>query len=543
MAPSTKRKIPREDLIATQETSTPVKPVTPAAQAEGLFENTQSLTISDALKTWSDVIDASIGKTLVMQDYLPGGVFYNANIAPKEIAQQYGSTFTMKPNTSKLFKYQPVTPEIQKAIDTMQYGSPQGKEEYFKPGGLGETYAKNAGIPLNELKNQYEATGYAVDAEGKVYLQNGNIISNFDKALLKPTVGLEGKMTGSPIYTADDPAAPVGTRVVSSPGSVVSPPVLTTSTSQVTQPTTTTSTTAGVSAANQLAMNEAAATKKAATDLLKEQMKFYFTMAGDEKFVSELSDIIDQYVKDGYDPATISVMLPSTKPYQIRFSGNEGRIKAGLSAYSPKDYLTAESVYNETLRTYGLEDLATREMMGLFIGGLTSPDEIQQRVVNVYDRIRNADPALKSEFERVKELSQGQISETAFAKALLTGKTGAEELKKKIATAEIASEARVRGLNVNRAQELQQLGVTREQARAGFEQVTLAQPVVNKLSQIYDKTTPDALGLQKELESEQFLGLQSQRRKRLAEQEQTAFMGQSGTAGAQSLARRRTGSY
>jgi hypothetical protein len=37
--------------------------------------------------------------------------------------------------------------------------------------------------------------------------------------------------------------------------------------------------------------------------------------------------------------------------------------------------------------------------------------------------------------------------------------------------------------------------------------------------------------------------MQSQRRKRLAEQEQASFMGQSGTAGAQSLGRRRTGSY
>jgi hypothetical protein len=44
---------------------------------------------------------------------------------------------------------------------------------------------------------------------------------------------------------------------------------------------------------------------------------------------------------------------------------------------------------------------------------------------------------------------------------------------------------------------------------------------------------------QTELEREQFGGLASERRRRLAEQEQTAFMGQSGTAAGVSLGRRR----
>ena len=86
------------------------------------------------------------------------------------------------------------------------------------------------------------------------------------------------------------------------------------------------------------------------------------------------------------------------------------------------------------------------------------------------------------------------------------------------------------------------MGVTREQARAGFEQIALTQPRLTQLSEIYTRETPEATGLQRELEREQFQGMQSQRRRRLAEQEQAAFMGQSGTAGSQSLTRRRAGS-
>jgi hypothetical protein len=85
--------------------------------------------------------------------------------------------------------------------------------------------------------------------------------------------------------------------------------------------------------------------------------------------------------------------------------------------------------------------------------------------------------------------------------------------------------------------------VTREQARAGFEQIALTQPRLTQLSEIYTGETPEATELQTELEAEQFQGLQSQRRRRLAEQEQTAFMGQSGTAAGVSLGRRRRGQF
>lgn len=291
-----------------------------------------------------------------------------------------------------------------------------------------------------------------------------------------------------------------------------------------------------------LQLEDAATKGKAAIDLLKETIKQYFTLAGDDKFVDELSAIIDGYAKEGFDSSTISVMLPQTAPYKVRFSGNEARIKAGLSALKPSDYLSAEESYNEILKRFNLGDLAKRDTFSSLIGGQVSADELADRVVNVYDRIRNADTALRDELDRVEGLD-GNITDADFARALLTGEAGAAQLKRKISTAEITAEARIRKLNVGSAEQLQQLGVTREQARTGFEQIALTQPRLTQLSEIYTKETPEATGLQKELEAEQFQGMQSQRRRQLAEQETTAFMGQSGTASGISLGRRRSGSY
>jgi hypothetical protein len=279
-----------------------------------------------------------------------------------------------------------------------------------------------------------------------------------------------------------------------------------------------------------LFLEDAATNKKTAIDVLRESIKVYFTQSGDESFVTELSAIIDDYARQGFDSATISVLLPQTVPYQTRFSGNKGRLAAGLSALSPRDYIDAENNYNEILTRFNLKDLSKRNTFSSLISGQVSAAELTDRVVNVYDRIRNADPALRAELNRVESLG-GNITDADFAKALLTGTEGANELKRKISTAEITAEARIRQLGVGSAAQLQQLGVTREQARAGFETIAQAQPTFEKLAGIYDREALTPQASQTELEQEVFQGMASERRKRLVQREQASFSGESGISG------------
>jgi hypothetical protein len=202
-----------------------------------------------------------------------------------------------------------------------------------------------------------------------------------------------------------------------------------------------------------------------------------------------------------------------------------------MSALSPAEYIDRENEYSEILRRFDLPDLAQRTVFNSLIGGQVSAAELTDRVVNVYDRIRNADPALKEELNRVSQLSMGMVNERDFAKALLTGGTGANELKRKISTAEISAEARQRGLSTGSAEQLQQLGVSRAEARSGFAAIAEAQPTFQKLAGIYDREEMSNVLSQTELEQEVFQGLQSQRRKRVIGQETAAFAGQSGLAG------------
>lgn len=270
-------------------------------------------------------------------------------------------------------------------------------------------------------------------------------------------------------------------------------------------------------------------------------------------FFDQEDAFIDEIVKSAYpdfisglDSDTIILKMQDyTNPNSVfsrRFSGNVDLVKKGIEPLNAETYLAQERAYREALVTRGLGELANRSTFGQLVGNQVSPFELEDRVTKVFDIYDSADTGLKSELQTTLKLDP-LSTRTSVAKALLLGDKGATELQRQIRTAEVGTEARSRGLDVSAASELAGMGVTREQARAGFEQIALTQPRLTQLSEMYTSTTPDASGLQRELEREQFQGMQSQRRRRLAEQEQSAFMGQSGTAGSTSLGRRRTGSY
>jgi len=539
----------RQELIDAQD-ETPSRPILPESSDPSLRNLTidrpaaveegfglGGITQTQAAQSYVPGIEAGLNKPLTSrEDYLPGSPAYQLGLAQAnvpEIASQYGMTFGGRGyGPTQMFEYLPITKEVQDQIDIALFGSVAAARNFYdpkNPNGIA-FLAERAGKTIDEYKAERFGTGqgYAVDNTGTIYLTGGRIV-NPSGTLLKPTIGNEAAVLQAPIFTSSTEAIAAGTGF-GTPSSVMS-----TGVSPVPGTIPTTTTTGAVTATG------ISTEKRNARELLIASLKPYFSSTGDVDFLNQLSGIIDDYIKQDYDSKTISVLLPETQPYKERFKGNAARTSAGLTPLTPAEYILAEEEYSDVLKRFNLGDLAKRDTYSTLIGGAVSKAELADRVVNVYDRVRNADPALRAEMNRIQGLTRGVLSDTDFAKALLTGSEGANELKRKISTAEIGAEASLRGLSTTRAQELQQLGVTREQARAGFEQIAQIQPTLTKLSQVYEETTPDASGLQTELEREQFQGLASERRRRLAQQETTAFMGQSGTAPGISLGRRKKG--
>ena len=244
--------------------------------------------------------------------------------------------------------------------------------------------------------------------------------------------------------------------------------------------------------------------------------------AAEEDFKIGLdSEVIIKKMQDYENPNSI---------FARRFAGNVALRKQGIEPLDARTYLSQERTYRGYLDAVGLSDLASRDNFSTWIGGRVSPTEVQGRIDDVFNIWDGADAAFKLDLETALGVN-GIMARNEVAKALLLGPDNLQKLSRKVATAGVATEARVRGLGVGSAEQLAAAGVTREEARTGFERIRGASPIFQRLSNIYDQASPGATEVQSELESEVFLGMQSQRRKRLAERERAAFSGSSGLSG------------
>ncbi len=259
-------------------------------------------------------------------------------------------------------------------------------------------------------------------------------------------------------------------------------------------------------------------------------------------------------VADGRDllmkATSISAMpdaLRNTKAYKDRFSANDARIKAGLSALSPAEYLAKEDAYQNLMRNYGLP--ASYYTPGLYgkqegfdklLANDVSAVELEDRIMTAQDRVLNANPEVTSALKQFYP----DITNADILAYTLDPANGLKDIKRKVTAAEIGGAALQSGLTTNlaRAQELQKYGVDKEAATAGYSAIGDGLQRGSQLAAIYGESPYT----QATAESEVFKlsGQQEARKQRqkVTGLEKATFGGQTGlTSGA--LARDRAGGY
>ena len=288
---------------------------------------------------------------------------------------------------------------------------------------------------------------------------------------------------------------------------------------------------------------QAEADRKSAYAILDDAFKGYG--------LETLSPVIRSLMEQGVSTDEAALELRKTQAYKTRFIGNEGRIAKGLAVYSPAEYLQAEQTYRDVLAQNGLEALAGTETYSKLISGAVSPVEVQDRIVNVFNKIDNADSALKEQlgnYFSTYGVGDPALQRTQIASALLVGASSAQELERSLQKSQLRAAATTAGLGVLGEPEVTDLQKQLEAAKTydvygtakkAFGELATVQPTATKLSQIYNE---DTAGLQQELQQEAFFGLASQRRKKLEQKEQAAFSGQAGTSTV-SLGQQATGSF
>jgi hypothetical protein len=268
-----------------------------------------------------------------------------------------------------------------------------------------------------------------------------------------------------------------------------------------------------------------------------------FSRYGLEALVTPLQDLI----KQGLSGPEFQIALRNSDAYQKRFAGNTDRIKKGLTALSPAEYLALEDGYQSLMRNYGLpasyyakDSLGTQAGFNKLIANDVSAVELEDRIVTAQKRVLDAAPEVMTALKRFyPDINNGEI--LAYT---LDPEKGLTEIKRKVTAAEIGGAALAVGLNTSLtdAEYLRRYGVTAETAKAGYGAIGGGLERGRQLASIYQQ--PDYTQAIAEEEVFNLPGQteSQQKRKKIIGLEKAEFGGQTGVSSG-ALSQNRAGSY
>jgi hypothetical protein len=266
-----------------------------------------------------------------------------------------------------------------------------------------------------------------------------------------------------------------------------------------------------------------------------------FTALGLGALVSDAKDLLMKATSI----AGIPDALRGTKAYKERFSANDARIKAGLRALSPAEYLAKEDSYQNIMRNYGLPAeyyktglYGKQEGFDKLLAGDVSALELEDRISTAQKRVINANPEVTKALKQFyPDITNGDI--LAYT---LDPTKGLESIKRKVTAAEIGGAALQAGLTtgMTRAEELQKYGVDKAAAEKGYSTIGGGLQRGSELASIYGENPYTQATAEQEIFNIPGAAEARKARQKVTGLEKATFGGQTGlTSGA--LARDRAG--
>jgi hypothetical protein len=264
----------------------------------------------------------------------------------------------------------------------------------------------------------------------------------------------------------------------------------------------------------------------------------------DPKFFDELAGLIRQDISD----AEIRIKIRGLDAYKTRFGAIQRRINKGLSAISEAEYLALEDQYANTMRRFGLPESyyakqtnRTNPTFESLIEFDVSPVELEDRLMLGQKRVMEAAPQVR---DSIRQFYGDTIKDGDMLAFVVDPKNALEQIRKKVTAAEIGAGASQAGLGTTRqrAEELGTYGVTGETARQGFQTIAGGLERGSQLASIYGEGPYTQEVAETEVFGTAGAPQAGRRRRRITQQEQAAFGGQTGLAGS-ALSRDRAGQY
>jgi len=266
--------------------------------------------------------------------------------------------------------------------------------------------------------------------------------------------------------------------------------------------------------------------------------------------IDSSADYLNKLLKDGLDYDNAIAIFLDSKEYTFKngqkvtspFYTAYGYLNEGLTV--PKtaaELFSAVEGYKGIVTKYALSDkYISSDSLKKYVKNNVSVSELDERANAARLKAINADPSYTSALKALGYIK----ADTDLTDFFLNPDIGKEVLEQNRATAAFSAEAIRRSqlgvvLDAERFKQVSAgllgRGLSEEEisvlASKGFANIGTNLRTTQKLSGIYEGfTQAQAVSqIQKELESEEFLGIASQRRKRLEELENRAFEGAAGT--------------
>jgi hypothetical protein len=262
-----------------------------------------------------------------------------------------------------------------------------------------------------------------------------------------------------------------------------------------------------------------------AFNILKEQ----FTQYG----LGSLVDNIKGLLQDGTPASEFALRLQQTPEYQKRFAANADRIKAGLSALTPAQYVAMEDQYQNLMRNYGLpasyyakDDMGTQAGFQKLLANDVSASELEDRIATAQQRVLNTNPEVLKAFKQFYP----DINNADILAYTLDPQNALSTIHRKVSAAEIGGAALAQGLQANggTAESLAGQGITKAQAQQGYTNVAEMVPRGSQLADIYGQTPYTQGTAEAEVFNTAGAADAAAKRKKLTSLETAQFSGSSG---------------
>ena len=281
---------------------------------------------------------------------------------------------------------------------------------------------------------------------------------------------------------------------------------------------------------------EAAAAPIVPKDTSDGRSAFALIKAEFERYgLGSLVDSISSLIKDNLSAGEMTLALQNTDAYKKRFSANADRIKNGLTALSPAEYINLEDQYQNVMRQYGLPETywtkdATGKQSGFddLIAKDVSNIELEDRIMTAQDRVLKANPEVAQALKQFyPDITNGDILAYSLDPA-----NAIKSIQRKVTAAEIGGAALAQGLTtgMSRAEELAGYGVDKTRAQQGFQTVAGIAPRGGQLASIYGQEPYGQLQAEQEVFDLGGAAEARKRREKLSALEKASFSASTGAA-------------